>query len=178
MWFQTRGHQTNHGNSLLRRARLPYLPHVFSKRQYGGCLQLRMLAPKPCLLRFSRCGVPQSVGAPFHGASVRACAQNRCGRAAWLNTTRRERRPFHGLRIGAHAVWASPVSPNAYRHFTLASGLCASTLLRLIHIVPWARQSTMALARMTPPRRLCHSAGVYCVHKSVGFVACQPDQPE
>ena len=35
-----------------------------------------------CLLRFSRCGVPRFIGAPFHGASVRACAQNRCGRAA------------------------------------------------------------------------------------------------
>jgi hypothetical protein len=35
-----------------------------------------------CLLHFSRCGVPQIIGAPFHGASVRACAQYRCGRAA------------------------------------------------------------------------------------------------
>lgn len=32
-------------------------------------------------ITFFRCGVPQFVGAPFHGASVRACAQNRCGRA-------------------------------------------------------------------------------------------------
>jgi len=33
-----------------------------------------------CLLRFSRCSVPQLIGAPFHGTSVRACARNRCGR--------------------------------------------------------------------------------------------------
>lgn len=35
-----------------------------------------------CLFRFSRCGVPKFVGAPFHCASVRACTQGRRGRAA------------------------------------------------------------------------------------------------
>ena len=49
-----------------------------------------------CLLRFSRCGVPRFIGAPFHGASVRACAQNRCRRAAWP-------RPHLRAAILAHA---------------------------------------------------------------------------
>ena len=44
---------------------------------------------------------------------------------------RREHHPFRGLRIGAHVVWASPVSPMRIATSYRRVSLCVSASLRL-----------------------------------------------